>query len=111
VLYIVLLWWNNLIIYINKNADEAVCRYDINKLCWNWEVLNIYINDSDIKSQISAVIMTLERDLRCMMYINIDKTFTVYIVKLQNLIMMISIINVMKITESELWTVNIYIDN
>ncbi len=37
-----------------------------------------------------------------MMYINIDKTFTVYIVKLQNLIMMISIINVMKITESEL---------
>jgi len=32
-LYIVLLWWNDLTIHINDNADEAVCRHDINKLC------------------------------------------------------------------------------
>jgi len=50
VLYIVLLWWNNLIIHINDNVDEAVHRYDINKLCWDWEVLNIYMNDSDIEN-------------------------------------------------------------
>jgi len=50
VLYIVLLWWNDLTIHINDNADEAVHRHDINKLYWNWEVLNIYINDSNIKS-------------------------------------------------------------
>ncbi len=45
-------------------------------------MLNIYMNNSDIKSQISAVIMILKRDLRCMMYISIDETFTVYITEL-----------------------------
>ena len=34
-LYIVLLWWNDLTIHINNNADKAVCRYNINKLCQN----------------------------------------------------------------------------
>jgi len=81
-LYIVLLWWNNLTIYINNNADEAVHRYDINKLCQNWEVLNIYIDSSDIKNQIDMTAVTLKRDLRHIMYINIDKTFIVYIMKL-----------------------------
>jgi len=36
------------------------------------------------------------------MYISIDKIFTVYMMKLQNLIMMMSIINVMKMMKSEL---------
>jgi len=45
-------------------------------------VLNIYMNDSDIESQINAVIMILKRDLRCMIYISIDETFTVYMMKL-----------------------------
>jgi len=49
-LYIVLLWWNDLTIYINDNADEAVCRHNINKLCWDWEMLNVYMNDSDIEN-------------------------------------------------------------
>ncbi len=108
--YIVLLWWNDLTIHINDNADEVVHRYNINKLCQDWEMLNIYIDSSDIKSQINAVIITLKRNLKCMMYINIDKIFTVYTVKLQNLIMMMSIINIIKMMKSELWTVNIYID-
>jgi len=65
-------------------------------------MLNIYMNSSDIKNQINAVIMTSERDLRCMMYINIDEIFTVYMMKLQNLIMMMSIINAVKIMKSKL---------
>ncbi len=101
-LYIVLLWWNSLTIYINDNADEAVCRYDINKLCWNWKILNIYMNDSDIKSQISAAAVILKRDLRYMIYISINETFTVYITKLQSLIIMISIVNAVKMTELKL---------
>ena len=48
------------------------------------------------------MIMTLKRDLRCMIYIDIDETFTVYMIKLQNLIMTISIVNVIKIMKSEL---------
>jgi len=60
------------------------------------------MNDSDIKSQISAAAMTLKRDLRCMMYISTDETFTVYIVKLQSLIMMISIVKVMKMMKLKL---------
>ncbi len=64
--------------------------------------MNIYINNNDIESQINAVTMTLERDLRYMMYISIDETFIVYTVKLQSLIMMINIINVMKMIKSEL---------
>jgi len=65
-------------------------------------MLNIYIDNSDIKNQINAAIMILKRDLRYMMYIDIDETFIVYMIKLQNLIMTISIVNVIKMMKSEL---------
>ncbi len=65
-------------------------------------MLNIYMNDSDIKNQINTATVTLKRDLRCMIYISIDETFTVYIMKLQSLIMTINIISVMKMMKSEL---------
>ncbi len=44
----------------------------------------------------------LERDLRCIMYININEIFTVYIVKLQNLVMIMSIINAVKMMKLKL---------
>ncbi len=65
-------------------------------------MLNIYMNSSDIESQINVMIVTLKRDLRCMIYISIDKIFTVYMMKLQSLIMMMSIINIMKIMKLKL---------
>jgi len=65
-------------------------------------VLNIYINDSDIKNQIDAVTVTLERDLRCMMYISINEIFIMYTVKLQSLIMMISIASTVKMMKLKL---------
>jgi len=65
-------------------------------------MLNIYINDSDIENQISAVTMTSERDLKCIIYININETFTVYIMKLQNLIMIVNIINIIKMMKLKL---------
>jgi len=43
-----------------------------------------------------VTVMILKRDLKCMMYININKIFTVYMMKLQSLIMMMNIINAMK---------------
>jgi len=65
-------------------------------------MLNIYMNDSDIKNQINAITVTLKRDLRHIMYINIDETFTVYVMKLQNLIMTMSIISMMKMMKLKL---------
>ncbi len=65
-------------------------------------MLNIYMNDSDIKNQIDAVTVTLKRDLKCMMYINIDEIFTVYMMKLQNLIMMINIVSAVKMMKLKL---------
>jgi len=65
-------------------------------------MLNIYMNDSDIKNQMSAAAVTSERDLRCMMYISINKTFIVYMMKLQSLIMMISIVNTVKMMKLKL---------
>jgi len=65
-------------------------------------VLNIYINDSDIKNQIDAVTVTLKRDLRCMMYISINEIFIMYTVKLQSLIMMISIVSTVKMMKLKL---------
>jgi len=60
------------------------------------------MNNSDIKNQINVMIMTLKRDLRCIIYISINETFTVYTVKLQSLIMMMSIVNVMKMMKLKL---------
>jgi len=45
-------------------------------------MLNIYMNSSDIKSQINTATVILKRDLRCMIYIDIDKTFIVYMAEL-----------------------------
>ncbi len=60
------------------------------------------MNSSDIKNQINAATMTLKRDLKCMMYINTDKTFTVYMMKLQSLIMMINIASTVKMMKLKL---------
>jgi len=60
------------------------------------------MNDSNIKNQINVTAVILKRNLRYMMYISIDKTFTVYVMKLQNLIMMMSIANTVKMTELKL---------
>jgi len=65
-------------------------------------MLNIYINNSDIENQINAVAVTLKRDLKCIIYISIDETFTVYMMKLQSLIMTMSIINTVKIMKLKL---------
>ncbi len=65
-------------------------------------MLNVYIDSSDIENQISVIIMILKRDLRHMMYISIDKIFIIYMMKLQNLIMIMSIVSVMKMMKSEL---------
>jgi len=46
--------------------------------------------------------VTSERDLKCMMYIDIDETFTVYMTELQDLIMTMSIVNVMKMMKLKL---------
>jgi len=43
-----------------------------------------------------------EKDLKCIIYISIYKIFTVYMMKLQSLIMTISIVSVMKRIKSEL---------
>jgi len=50
----------------------------------------------------NAAAMTLKRDLRYIMYISIDETFTVYIMKLQNLIMTINIVNTVKMMKLKL---------
>jgi len=65
-------------------------------------MLNIYTDNSDIKNQIDVVVVTLKRDLKCMMYISIDEIFTVYMTELQNLIMMMNIISMMKIMKLKL---------
>jgi len=65
-------------------------------------MLNIYTDNSDIKNQIDVVVVILKRDLKCMMYISIDEIFTVYMTELQNLIMMMNIISMMKIMKLKL---------
>jgi len=65
-------------------------------------MLNIYIDSSDIKNQINMITVTLKRDLRHIMYISIDETFTVYITELQNLIMTTSIVSTMKMMKLKL---------
>jgi len=65
-------------------------------------MLNIYMNNSNIENQISTVTVILKRDLKHMMYIDIDEIFTVYVMKLQSLIMMMSIVSAVKIMKLKL---------
>jgi len=45
-------------------------------------MLNIYMNNSNIENQINVMTVILKRDLRYMIYISINETFTVYMMKL-----------------------------
>jgi len=65
-------------------------------------MLNIYMNDSDIKGQINVAAVTLKRGLKHMMYMGTDETFTVYMVKLQGLTMMMSMTSTVKMMELKL---------
>jgi len=65
-------------------------------------VLDIYTDGSDIEGQVGAAAVTPKRGLGYMMYMNTDETFTVYVMKLQNLIMMTSIISMMKMMKLKL---------
>ncbi len=50
----------------------------------------------------NMMIMILKRDLRCIIYISIDETFTVYMTELQSLIIMINIISIVKMIKLKL---------
>jgi len=65
-------------------------------------MLNIYMDGSDIKSQMSAAAVTLKRGLRHMIYMGTDETFTVYVAELQGLAMVTSIASVMKMMKLKL---------
>ena len=65
-------------------------------------MLNIYMNNSNIENQISTVTVILKRDLKHIMYIDIDEIFTVYMMKLQSLIIMMSIVSAVKIMKLKL---------
>lgn len=111
VLYIVSSWWKDSTIHIDSNADEAVHRHNINKLCWDQGMLDIYMNGSSINDQVEAAAVALEKGLGHMTYIDINETSTVYVAELQSLVMTTDIAKVVKTEEPELWTVNIYTDN
>lgn len=100
--YIISLWWNGPTIHIDNDADEAVCRHNINKLCQDQEVLDIYTDGSGIEGQVGTAAVALERGLGCMANMGTDETSMVYVAELQGLAMATGIAKAVKLTELEL---------
>ncbi len=100
--YIVPPWWNGPTIYIDSSADEAVCRHDINKLCRDRGVLDIYTDGSGIDSQVGAAAVAPEKGIGRMAYMGTEETSTVYAAELQGLAMATGIANAVKTAELEI---------
>jgi len=100
--YIVPPWWNGPTIHIDNDADEAVRRHNINKLCQDQEVLDIYTDGSGIEGQVGAAAVAPERGLGRMAYMGTDETSMVYAAELQGLAMATGIAKAVKLTEPEL---------
>lgn len=74
-------------------------------------MLDIYTDGSGIEGQVGAAAVAPERGLRRLAYMGTDETSTVYAAELQGLAMATGIAKAVKMTEPELWAVNIYTDN
>lgn len=65
-------------------------------------MLNIYTDNNSINSQMKVTAIALKKDLKYIIYIDIKKTSTIYITKLQSLVITTNIIKTVKTEESEL---------
>ena len=89
--YVVPLWWIPLDIHIAPSASEAIQAHDINTLCRDNRVLNVFTDSSIINSQMraSAMIPELQQEQLC--YMSMEHMTTVFRVELQGLAMATSL--------------------
>ena len=110
--YVVPPWWIPPDIHIASSADDAIQAHDINALCRDDGVLDIFTDGSTIDGQVgaSAVIPRLQQERRC--YMGTEYTTTVFGAELQGLAMATNLtLEVKEARNRNLWAVNVYVDN
>lgn len=105
-------WWIPPDIHIASSADDAIRTHDINALCRDDGVLDIFTDGSAIDGQVgaSAVVPRLRQGRMC--YMGTEHTTTVFGAELQGLAMATNFALELKETQNrDLWAVNVYVDN
>lgn len=110
--YIVPPWWKGPTILIDSNEDDTIRRHDVNTLCRDRGVLDIYTDGSGIKGSVGAAAVAPAREMGRMAYMGTEDTSTVYAAKFQGIAMATGMAKGAKeTTDPDLWAVNIYTDN
>lgn len=110
--YVVPPWWEGPTIHIDSNEDDAIRRHDVNTLCQDRGVLDIYTDGSGIEGSVGAAAVAPAKGTGRMTYMGTEDTSTVYAAELQGIAMATGMARGAKeTTDPDLWAVNIYTDN
>ena len=72
--------------YITSFTDAAIRMHNINALCRNNEMLNIFTDESIIESYIEAAAVTFRLNKRRIYYMDTEEMITVFKTELQEIV-------------------------
>ena len=97
--YVALSWWIPPVIHIATSADTAIYTHDINALCRDDEMLNIFTDESIIESHVKTAAVALRVKEGRVYYISIERVTTVFKAELQDIVITTIIIMTIKKTQ------------
>ena len=110
--YVVPPWWTAPAIYIASSADNGIKAHDINALCRDDGVLDIFTDGSAIGGYVGAAAVAPRLKEGRLCYMGTEEMTTVFGAELQGIVMATAMTMTIKETQIQnLWAVNIYVDN
>ena len=105
-------WWEPPAIYIAPSADAAIREHDVNALCRDEGVLDVFTDGSAIGGHLGAAAVAPRLREGRVCYMGTEEMTTVFGAELQGIIMATDMTRTIKETrKQDLWAVNIYVDN
>ncbi len=105
-------WWDPPAIYIASSADAAIRAHDVNALCRDDGVLDIFTDGSAIGGHVGAAAVAPRLKEGRICYMGTEEMTTVFGAELQGIVMATAMTMTIKETRGQnMWAVNIYVDN
>ena len=105
-------WWIPPAIHIATSADAAIHTHDVNALCRDDGVLDIFTDGSAIEGHVGAAAVAPRAKEGRVCYMSTEGVTTVFEAELQGIAMTTTMTMTIKETQIQnMWAVNIYVDN
>ena len=95
------LWWDPPAIYITSSADAAIRAHNINALCRDDGVLNIFTDESAIRGHVKAAAVAPRLKEGRICYMGTEEMTTVFRAELQGIVMATAMTMTIKETQGQ----------